>query len=219
MKNALIALSVLFVAATIASATPTVTLTATTTGTLWQVWATVSSDCAGLASFDISFGGAGGGTITSSTQKAYRISDPDSDYIGFNSSFKSNGTVSAGAVADIINGQPTAYGDTPDAGKNAMVISGCGQLAKSVYNQAGDTVIGSIAVPFLVAQGQISGTLPLQAGNAFGNVLTGTSNSWLGGPGNASGANFVFGSGFTPEPASMCLLVAGGLALLRRKHA
>jgi len=216
-KFALIAL-VLTVATVAAQATPTVTLTATTTGTVWKVWATVSSDCAGLSSFDISFGGPGGGTIVTSTVKAANFYDSDAGaIIGFGSSFKNNGTVIGGAVADIINGQATAYGDANDTSKDALIIQGCGQQAHAVMNVAGDTQLGTIATPFLLAQGTISGSLPIQAGTGIGNVLTGVAGQWVG-PGNAAGATFIFSTGFTPEPTTMALLAIGGIAALRRRR-
>jgi hypothetical protein len=46
----------------------------------------------------------------------------------------------------------------------------------------------------------------------FGNF--GMENSWKG-PGNVERANFVFGSMPVPEPASLSLLAAGGLAMIR----
>jgi len=219
-KFALIAL-VLTVAAVVAQATPTVTLTATYSGTTWKVYATDSQgDNGGLASFQVSFGGGAGPQVLSSAMKAASHYDAGLGKIaGFGSSFSSPGTVSGGVVTDIINGQATAYGDANDAAKDTLVLKGVGQVAGTRYDSDYDATDNPTAfmtwnTPFLIAQGTFSGSGLLNPISAVGNVLA---SNWTG-PGNAMAANFVFGTGFAPEPATMALLVIGGLSMLRRRR-
>jgi hypothetical protein len=223
-KFALMAL-VLTVAAVVAQATPTVTLSiTTTTASTWRLYATVTGDCAGLASFDISFGGGAFGQVVSSTMKAVSHFDAGLGKIaGFSSSFSSPGLISGGAVLDVINGQATAYGDLPDAAKDSLVLQGIGQSAGTRFDSDYDatenpTALVSWTTPIELARGtSTGGTLGYLFGTASGNVLSGQAGSWAG-PGHAEGANFVFGAGFVPEPATMALLVIGGLSMLRRRR-
>ena len=232
MKKALLTLTVVLVAAAMVSAAvPTVTLSFTyPTSTTWQLYATTTADNAGLASFDISFGNATNQVLTS-TQLGKSLTVPFpgqnlsiknsvGDYVGFASSLRSNGTVAGGAVADISNGQGTLWtadGGATDAYNSTLVIKGIGVgSSANAMDYDGTTILKSIASPALIAQGTCTSNGLFNAGMAVGNVLN--SMNWTG-PGNVSAPTFVFGAGFTPEPATMSLLLVGGFAALRRRRA
>ncbi len=231
MKKLALMTLVLAVAAVMAQATPTVTLSAVCpTSTTWQLYATVSSDCGGLASFDITFGG-GANQVLTATQMGKSLTVPFpgqnlsiknsvGDYVGFASSLRSNGTVAGGAVADISNGQGTLWtadGGATDAYNSTLVIKGIGVgSSANAMDYDGTTILKSIASPALIAQGTCTSNGLFNAGMAVGNVLN--SMNWTG-PGNVSAPTFVFGAGFTPEPATMSLLLVGGFAALRRRRA
>ncbi len=231
-KLALVAL-VLTVSALMAQATPTVTLSMSWTNTTWQLYASVSSDCAGLASFDISFGGGAYGQVLTSTQMGKSLNMPFpgqnlsvknsvGDSVGFASSLRSNGDVSNGAVYDISNGQGTLWtadGGATDAYNTGLVIQGIGITDAKAYDYDGTTALKTISAPVLIAQGTgINCDLGFLPRFAVGNVLGGQVGSWVG-PGNVVAPTFVFGAGpLGVEPGSMALLLGGSLTLLKRRR-
>jgi hypothetical protein len=233
MKKILLAIVVLALAAAAQASTVTLGLK-TTSSNIWKLYAVVSNDCAGLASFDISFGGGAFGQITSSTVKAPKGYDPDlANMVGFKM-FTGNGVVTTGAVNDITGGQSTAYGDVYDPDAAKCVLQGVGQ-APGIRTALDDSLIVSWAQPVLLAQGTYSGSAPIFWGTAAGGVLNGVAGGWTG-PGNVSAANFVMQlpsagnfpfpaamggaspSEFIPEPATLALLATGGVALIRRRR-
>ena len=119
--------------AAVAQATPVVTLSFTNAqgadGGIWNMYATVSNDCVGLASLDISFGGGAGPQIATSTVKApYAFDTAAGRFVGFhNTPFRSNGTISGGAVIDILDSQDLAYRDSYDPMQLPSILVGVGQ--------------------------------------------------------------------------------------------
>jgi len=221
MKRFALTALILAAASVVAQATPTVTLTATYTGTTWKVYATVTdNDCAGLSSFQISFGGGAGPQILTSVVKASKPLDSGlGAFAGFAATFNSAGVVSGGIVTDLQAGQGTAYGDTNNSDKDLLVIQGIGQTNSSwhTFYWSPDDPWHSWVSPTLIGQGTFSGSGLLVPISGAANVLSGTTGNWHG-PGNVEVANVVFGAGFfAPEPATIGLLAVGGLALLRRR--
>jgi hypothetical protein len=223
---------VLAACSALAMATPTVTLGIYTQSTSWRLYAAVSNDCAGLDSFAISFGGGGSTQILSSTLKAPKGYDATlEEMFGFKN-LTSNGIVSAGAVSEITAAQGVIYGDVNDPSKDALVLQGIGQQAGSWVDGSGNTV-ATWGWPVLLAQGTFSGPAQFVTGVLDIHVLIGTNGTWTG-PGNVLvdtihvkqvGANGLLPAeigGYwiegTPEPGTLILLGAGGLALIRRRR-
>jgi len=232
-KFALIALVLAVAAVAVQASTVTLGIK-TTTGGIWKLYAVVSSDCNGLASFDVSFGGGSFASVAGSTNKAPKGYDAViGDQMGFKM-FNANGVIAAGAVANITGGQATAYGDVSNADKDAMVLKNVGISAGSYvyYDPALEMNVTACVwtQPVLIAQGRFTGSGGFLVGAAAGNVLN---TGWTG-PGNSGVATFVEQQGgsfpfpasmggagaseFVPEPATLSLLVVGGIAAIRRRR-
>jgi len=225
MKKLALMTLVLAVAAVAAQAVPTVTLTAVfPTNTSWELYAAISGGSAGLSSFDITFGGGAFGQVTTSTLKAPKLANSNTDFQGFSSTLASKGVIAAGKVTGISSGQGSIWVADPgdpdlEAYKTALVIQGVGISAVQAIDAGDGSNLGNvIGAPVLLAQGKGTNTqLGMLPFAAVGNLLAGTVGTWTG-PGNMiDNAAWVFGTGFVPEPATMSLLLVGGIAALRRR--
>jgi hypothetical protein len=226
MKKFGLMIAILAVAAVVAQATPTVTLTATYSGVTWKIYATDTIDNAGLASFLMDIGSGPGMTVLTSVFKAPKPLDNGiGSFAGFSAGFDSAGVVTNGVITGLQGGQVTPYGDVHDAVKDSLVLQGIGNTVGRVWlssdwDPEGDPNPGTSYTtvnPTLIAQGTFSGSGQMVGLAGSGNVLAGTVGAWVG-PGNVNAANFVFATGFVPEPATMALLVVGGFAALRRRR-
>jgi hypothetical protein len=214
-KFALMAL-VLAVAVSAAHATttdPTYNLTFTTSGSNWYLWAqqaSVTLPNAGISSFLIDVIGTGGTQVVTASNRApvgdVAVYDPDQDITTHNPNGfwynKGNGTITAGNAIGLTAGQGTVYSGANDPFKDSLIVQGFGQTAGTIVGGAAYTV------PLKLAQGTFSGPGTFTF-NASGNALN---TGWVG-PGNVTPVLFI------PEPATVGLLVLGGLAMLRRRRA
>ena len=181
----------------------------------WQVYALITGGSEGLSDFGLNVVGSGGAVVTGSTNKAPTATNFDGSEVtqyGFYD-MRSNGVNGVGIVAN----QPSIYPGVNDPAKDALVLKDVGISAGS---QAGNLISAVWAVPVLLAEGTYFGDLGtiVAAGAGTWNLLE---DGWAG-PGHLEPASGVLSGsvqiGEVPEPATMSLLVIGGLALLRRKR-
>ena len=183
----------------------------------WSVYAEISGGTAGLSDFGLNVVGSGGAMVTDSTNMSPMAVDWDGSTLtqyGFNEQ-RSDGWNGVGIVAN----QPSIYPGENDPERDAMVLQGVGISAGS---QAGYIQSAVWDVPVLLAEGTYSLSSPGEitvSGIPVWNLLSIVGSGWEG-PGNLETASEVESDTepVVPEPATLSLLVIGGLALLRRKR-
>ena len=157
----------------------------------WDLYATVSNDTRGLASFNVDVIGSGGATITSSTLKAPRpLNAAQTDFAGFNL-FRNSGTTGV----DIRASQDTVSGDA------SLILLDQG-----------------IATPIYLASGTFSGTTGLLTASLHQDGLFNVFPSGYVTGGATSAAPVVGDSVAVPEPSMIALLGVAAVALGRRRR-
>jgi hypothetical protein len=156
----------------------------------WDLYATVSNDSRGLASFNVDVTGAGGASVTSSLLKAPRPLNGMGDQAGF-ISFRNNGTLGV----EIRASQDTVSGDA-----NLILL---------------DQGVGSAVY---LASGTFSGTVgSLTAAlhpSAFFNVFP---TGYTSGGSTVAATGVVPETVAVPEPGAVALAAVGAVMLGRRR--
>jgi hypothetical protein len=196
------------------------------TGT-WQAFLTLgnTSDTAGLAAFNIDVVGAGGVTVTGSTNAAptnIKSFTPPSTFVsdGFNL-LANNGSNGIGIQAS----QSVAYAGANDSAKDALVYQGVGIAAGSSTGPFGTV---NWANPVLLASGTYSNsglggtiTANIHTGGLI-TLLNGANGSGWTGPGNVTNVSVATpGEGVVapvPEPTSLALLGLASAGILARRR-
>jgi hypothetical protein len=216
MKNLLLTALVLTVAVTVAQAatTPVYDLSFTTSGSNWYLYVQQDATSAvnsGLSSFLFDIAGTNNTVFLTNKNKAPQGStvngDGDAVFTGFwyekNAGAISVDGLGRSVVTGINAGQGTVYTGAHDDFLDTLIVRGFGQTSGTVLGGAAFTS------PLLLESGTFSGPGTFVVVNASGNAL----NTPYVGPGNVTPIVFL------PEPATMSLLVLGGLAALRRRRA
>jgi len=177
----------------------------------WQVWATVSSDCAGLDSFDFDVTTSGALAITSSVNEAPQSDNGLADLFGFYK-FRSDGTAGEGIHA----AQDSIYGDTYNATKDARVLQDVGLAGGSRVDLLSSNTI-TWEAPVLLASGTYTGTTGSLLVSGSCTVLQDLGDGWTG-PGSLAMATVTGDVAYVRVPATLALVAAGlGAALARRR--
>ena len=196
----------------------------------WKLYASVSSDCAGLSSFDINQI-ATTGDIVNVLPAQMNMAPAPTEYSGFSYELQ-DGALQASQLS---SWQPSATGYNKR--KSANVIQGFGILDTTVTrNMYPDPSTGVTATAItytlstngglggLIAQGEYSGDFGSITFAGNGTVLKGADgDGWTGPDIIAEGDNpqesvtWVPATINIPEPATMSLLGLGALALVRRR--
>jgi len=173
------------------AAVVTLDIQANTATNTWDLYATVSNDTRGLASFNVDVIGSGGATVTSSTLKAPRpLNAAQTDFAGFNL-FRNNGITGV----DIRASQDSVSGDA------SLIMLDQG-----------------IATPIYLASGTFSGTTGLLTASLHQDALFNVFPSGYVVGGATNSAPVVGDSAPVPEPSTLAILGVAALALGRRRR-